>query len=116
LYDGILMENGLLFEYYLNDNFLGQPFSVTTNAVSLITDASKWYDLFAGWDRFSVRVSTFIKPKYDEVHFFSTSITNNFELWVDNQLVIVDGASSGSVRLHRNSWAYVEMKWRVSNY
>ncbi len=116
LYDGLLMENGLLFEYYLNDNLLGQPFLVASNPMSLITDQSKWANLFAGWDRFSVRVTAFIKPKYDEVHFFSSTITNNFELWVDNQPVLVDGAATGSIRLHRNSWAYIEMKWRVSNY
>ena len=58
--DGALMENGILVEFYSNDNLQGIPFEKTImqNTQSVYTPST--------FDRYSYRATCYVKPPYSE--------------------------------------------------
>ena len=113
LYQGLLLEDGLDVKFYTTDNFqqydvqygpgYGIPQDVARIMESLIrneADSPEWHRYHRERDNFSVKISTVVKPLYNEVYEFrigSALVRNTdqrnsgVELWVDNYLVIQDG-------------------------
>ena len=85
----------------------GVPQDVARLTESIITseaDCIEWYQYHKERDRFSVKISAMVKPEFSEEYYFSiaSALVRNteqrksgLELWIDDQLVIQDGQTTG---------------------
>lgn len=132
----MLLEDGLDAKFYSTDNFqqfdveeglgFGTPQDVSRLTQSLIAaeaDSPEWFTYHTERDRFSVKISTMVKPLFTETYFFSipSALVKNteerksgVELWVDDYLVITDGNTTGSLLLSSNSWCHIKVLYRVT--
>ena len=77
----------------------GKPLRVGRIPQSFISESAQsespeWYEFHTTYDRFSVKVSTVVKPEYSQVYTFSTNLAS-CEIWVDGKLVVGHGQMEG---------------------
>lgn len=101
LLDGSLLANGILVEYYSNDNLLETAF--TRRIVAQTED----YYTPSEYDRYSFRASCYIKAPYSETYFFTGR--SGTRVIVNSKVVVLNGESSGSVFLSREVWTLLEV-------
>jgi len=103
-------------KFYSTDNFqqmdvvtgggFGKPQDtgrITQSLIAAAADSQTWFAYHQKNDRFSVKVSTLLRPRYSETYFFSVAAglvknsderKSGVELWVDGFLVIADDGST----------------------
>ncbi|CDW86507.1 keratin-associated protein 10- [Stylonychia lemnae] len=111
LLDGLNYQDGILAKFYTNNNHLGKPLLTTILPQSYIDGSdstSYWYKMHSEFKDFSVKFTALIKPPYSEIFSFVTGFSKDFQLYVDDQLVIDFTQTSGSIRLEANK--YVKLK------
>eukprot|EP00347_Sterkiella_histriomuscorum_P007352 403349276 len=113
LLDGLEFQDGLLAKYYSNNNFLGDlPLLTSIISESFIDGGdvtTNWYRMHKEFKEFSVKITSLIWVQYDELYTFVTGFTSNFQLYVNDKLVIDFTQTSGSIKLQANQYAKIKI-------
>jgi hypothetical protein len=98
--DGVLVQNGILVEYFSNDNLLGEPF--------LKRVVSETENLFrpSTYDRYSFRALTYVKAPYSETYYFTAR--SGTSVFVNNKVIIENGGS-GIQFISAQVWTLIEV-------
>ena len=105
--DGVLLANGILVEYYSNDNLLGEPFD--RRIVTYTEDSYRP----ATYDRYSLRATMYVRAPYSETYHFAARVGSR--IYINNREIVADGAKNGSFFISSQVWTFIEIQQRVSD-
>jgi hypothetical protein len=96
IYDGLNFKNGLLVQYYSNNNFLGKPLYRTRISSSFIGSDetnSNWFLFHKEMRDFSVKMTTlfYLPEGSGRTLTFYSGFSSRFTLFVNGELAIKEG-------------------------